>query len=111
MRWITLLRQNGAGCLPERAGHRFGMIHVNCALIHAPIGLIVADAKERPLVHRDAARSRRKSWDNMVLRAAVVRFPFGARRAAAGCRIPCLCRRFGHTVDAKRRGNDCGRKQ
>ncbi|WP_210161533.1 hypothetical protein, partial [Bradyrhizobium genomosp. III] len=37
--WITLgVRQNGAERLPELEGHRSGHIHVNCALIHAPIG-------------------------------------------------------------------------
>jgi hypothetical protein len=39
------LRQNGAGRLPEPRGHRSGGIHVNCALIHAPIGLIRAAAR------------------------------------------------------------------
>ncbi|MBW5437821.1 hypothetical protein FXB41_24625 [Bradyrhizobium canariense] len=34
------LRQNGAEGLPELVQHRSGTIHVNCALIHAPIGLI-----------------------------------------------------------------------
>jgi hypothetical protein len=61
------LRQNGAGGLPEPVRHRSGAIHVNCALIHAPIGLI-AMPRESILSHNgpDAGLSENPAKNTVV---------------------------------------------
>jgi hypothetical protein len=61
------LRQNGAGGLPEVVQHRSGAIHVNCALIHAPIGLIPNPARKHLLAHRPHADLSENPARNMAV--------------------------------------------
>ncbi|MET4120583.1 MULTISPECIES: hypothetical protein [unclassified Bradyrhizobium] len=104
------LRQNGAEGLPELVQHRSGGIHVNCALIHAPIGSMPNATRKHLLAHRphaDLIENPAKTW---LFRRALMPAIFAIRRFAAVGHKSCLHRRFGHTVRETGCGNDRGAK-
>jgi hypothetical protein len=99
-------RQKGAGGLSELVQHRSGAIHVNCALIHAPIGSMPNAARKHLLAHRphaDLIENPAKTW---LFCRALMPLILATRRFATAGRKPCLRRRFGHTVRATGCGND-----